>query len=203
MILKHVLAVHERKKLENRDDKRRYKFQCSICLILFKSENQVTKHVSRVHEGKKPEVILNKLSKYNEDQDWSPSTSKNEKKMSKVHENEKFKCSLCFKVLGAKATLKRHMSQLHEINKPIQCPQCPSRFGFKSEFNRHYENVHGGKGLENKRQKYNVQKEKKPFQCISCSTKFSFKIDLERHFAEAHEGEKIDCQDNSEIILPD
>ena len=55
---------------------------------------------------------------------------------------KKIKCSLWFKVFEAKATLKKHMSQVHEKNKPIQCPQCPTKFGFKGEFNKHYEKVH-------------------------------------------------------------
>jgi uncharacterized C2H2 Zn-finger protein len=104
------------------------------------------------------------------------------------------------------------MSQVHEKNKPIQCPQCPTRFGFKGEFNRHFVNVHGGKGL-NSQYEYTYQKgmdtnnttailgvkaslkkhmyvqdKNKPFQCISCPTRFGFKDDLERHLEKAHEG---------------
>ena len=114
---RHVLRVHEEKKPKNQDMK--YKFQCSICLTFFKTENQFTTHVSTDHEGESSELIQNELSKYDE---WSPNTSKSEKKISNVHQKEKFTCSICFKVLGAKATLKRHISQLHEKNKPIQCP---------------------------------------------------------------------------------
>merc|ERR1712194_269405 len=82
-----------------------------------------------------------------------------------VHENRKFKCYICLKVFSSKYSVKDHIScvhegyekyvskswgqksQVHEKNKPIQCPQCPTRFGFKGEFNRHFVNVHGGKGL--------------------------------------------------------
>ena len=184
---RHIFKVHEGKKPEQ-DDQRNYKFQCSICLIPFKSEHQVTKHVSRLHEGKQPEVIQNKLSKYDEDQDWSPSTSKNEKKMSKVHENEKFMCSICFKVLGAETALHRHMSQVHEKNKPIQCPHCPKKFGFKGEFNKHYINVHGGTELNSKNR----------FHCSICLLCFKSKNQFTQHVSRVHEGENPEVIQNEQ-----
>ena len=124
---KHYINVHGGKELKSK-----YEFQCSICLLCFKSKNQFTQHVSRVHEGENPEVIQNEQSKYDE---WSPHTKKSEKKIWNVHGNEKFTCSICFKSLGAKATLKRHMYNVHERN---------TRLGFKNNSERHFEKVHEG-----------------------------------------------------------
>ena len=78
-----------------------------------------TELISKIANEKKDQAF------YNEDQDWSPSNDRSEKKMFKDSENKEFKCSLRFKV-----TLKRHMSQVHEKNKPIQSPQT-TLFGFK------------------------------------------------------------------------
>ena len=131
-----------------------------------------------------------------------------------------FHCPICLKSYTSKRCVENHVLRVHEtsemkIAKPIQCFKCPTRFGFKGEFNRHFVNVHGGKGLKNKIQKYNVHEKNKPIQCTSCPIWFVSKNDLQRHFTKAHEGEEINCQettdinnlkghqDNSEIILPD
>merc|ERR1712051_140826 len=73
---------------------------------------------------------MGEQSKYDE---WSPHTKKSEKKIWNVHGNEKFTCSICFKSLGAKATLKRHMYNVHEKN---------TRFGLKKDSEMHFEKVH-------------------------------------------------------------
>ena len=131
-----------------------------------------------------------------------------------------FHCPICLKSYTSKRCVENHVLRVHEtsemkIAKPIQCFKCPTRFGFKGEFNRHFVNVHGGKGLKNKIQNYNVHEKNKPIQCTSCPIWFVSKNDLQRHFTKAHEGEEINCQettdinnlkghqDNSEIILPD
>ena len=102
------------------------------------------------------------------------------------------------------------MSQIHEKNKPFQCPECPRKFGFKCDFNRHFVNVHGGKRLNS-----HVHEKNKPIQCTSCPKRFGSINDLEKHFRKVHEGKNIDIQDtndgndlnghqdNSETILPD
>ena len=106
-------------------------FYLFVTLQISKSVNQFTQHVSRVHEEETPEVIQNELSKYDE---WSPNI-----KISNVHENEKFTCSICFKILGTKATLKQHMYNIHE----------KKRFGYKKDSERHFEKVHEGIEIDN------------------------------------------------------
>jgi len=78
--------------------------------------------------------------KYDVDQELSP--SKCEENIFSVHEKGKFKCSICFKVLVAKSTLKRHISLVHEKNKPFQCISCPTRFGYKYELENHFKKIH-------------------------------------------------------------
>ena len=59
------------------------------------------------------------------------------------------KCSICFKVLKSKASLKKHISNVHEENKPIpekkkqlQCRFCPTVLGSKAALQRHISQVH-------------------------------------------------------------
>ena len=79
-------------------------------------------------------------TKYDVDQELSP--NKCEENISRVHGKGKFKCSICFKVLVAKSTLKRHISLVHEKNKPFQCISCPTSFGFKYELENHFKKIH-------------------------------------------------------------
>ena len=79
-------------------------------------------------------------SKYDVDQELSP--NKCEENISRVHGKGKFKCLICFKVLVAKSTLKRHISLVHQKNKPFQCISCPTRFGFKYELENHFKKIH-------------------------------------------------------------
>ena len=126
-----------------------------------------------------------------------------------------FHCPICLKSYTSKRCVENHVLRVHEtsemkIAKPIQCFKCPTRFGFKGEFNRHFVNVHGGKGLNS-----HVHEKNKPIQCTSCPKRFGSINDLEKHFRKVHEGKDIDIQDtndrndlnghqdNSEIILPD
>ena len=77
--------------------------------------------------------------KNNVDQDYSPNNS--------VHEKEKLKCSICSKVYLGKATLKKHIFQVHEKTMPYQCPFCPKGFSYRNDFDKHLTKVHEGKEL--------------------------------------------------------
>ena len=85
-------------------------------------------------------------TKYDVDQELSP--NKCEENISRVHGKGKFKCSICFKVLVAKSTLKRHISLVHEKNKPFQCISCPTRFAFKNDLERHFAEAHEGEEID-------------------------------------------------------
>ena len=127
-------------------------FPCKICSRICQSKFLLARHVSTVHEGKNPQVVQPSqntveildhdpsfLSEYDLEQSWSPSTKT---------WSIKFKCPICFKILGNKATLKKHISKLHEKDKPFQCISCPTRFSFRNELERHFSRVHEGKEID-------------------------------------------------------
>merc|ERR1712051_196178 len=103
---------------------------------------------SKIHEGKNPQVVQPSqntveildhnpsfLSKYALKPSWSQDTKT---------WSIKFKCPICFKVFEDKKTLKKHISKLHEKDKPFQCISCPSRFSFRNELESHFSRVHEG-----------------------------------------------------------
>ena len=107
---------------------------------------------STVHEGKNPQVVQPSQNTV-EIQDHDPSfLSKYALKPSWLPDTKtwsiKFKCPICFKVLGDKKTLKKHISKLHEKDKPFQCISCPTRFGYKNELESHFSRVHEGKDID-------------------------------------------------------
>ena len=153
-------------------------FQCTICLKNFSKKGTVIQHISRahplhfkilnakaavkqdiskVHEGEKLE---------NQDQDLSPNTT----------ENNEFQCSICFKFFVTNATLKRHISQVHEKKQPVQCPLCPTVLNFKHNLKRHIALVH---------------EKSKLFKCDLCGSRFSQISSLKTHISAVHEKNKL------------
>ena len=119
-----------------------------------------------VHEGEKLE---------NQDQDLSPNTT----------ENDKFQCSICFKFFVLKATLKRHISQVHEKKQPVQCPFCPTVLNFKHNLKRHIALVHEKSKL------FKCEENKpKPFKCSLCDSSLGSRGALKLHIDSVHEKKK-------------
>ena len=174
----------ERVKLENQEYElslnttMKKEFLCTICLKKFSTRGIVLQHISRAHplhfknfdaKAAVKEDISNdhegeKLE--NQDQDLSPNTT----------EDNRFQCSICSKLFGTKATLKRHISQVHEKKQPVQCPFCPTVLNFKHNLKRHIALVH---------------ERSKPFQCLACPKKFGTKMELKRHISAVHEKKKL------------
>ena len=140
----HLSEVHEKKEIEKN------KLQCPLCPTKFIFKGELNRHLSKVHEGKK--LPIKKKSKWNLSKFPCHICSRLfrtqfafNNHVSKVH--EEFKCSICFKVFGEKATLIRHSSYVHEKNMPYQCPFCPVTFGYRNYFDKHLTMFHKGKEL--------------------------------------------------------
>ena len=178
---RHILIVHEKVK----------PFQCTFCPARFAYKGEFNNHVSVVHEGKElnTQDANTTLSEETSGTLDSSKVQKNEnlggKVLEKVLENvsksaeKDFQCPICFKGFAVKGTLKRHISLVHEKNKPIQCPLCPTRFGVPSELKNHIAIVH---------------EKEKPFQCIYCPARFSYRIEFKKHMGSCllvHEGKEL------------
>ena len=92
-----------------------------------------------------------------------------------IHQKKnEFKCSICLKVLGAKATFKRNIAQTNE--KPFRCSFCSARFSSKIEINRHFVRVH---------------ERKKKNQCPNCPARFEYRGELNNHLNLVHGGKVL------------
>ena len=86
----------------------------------------------------------------------------------------------------AKATLVRHVNEVHLKMRPFSCKEagCQAKFGRKRHLDRHVNEVH---------------LKKKPFKCSHCSKDFGCKQNLSRHIKLVHQKERaflcqeIDC----------
>ena len=89
-----------------------------------------------------------------------------------AEKKKKFECSICSKFLMTKATLTRHIAQVHEGKKPNKCNICDKSFPQKSALNSHVASVH---------------ERKKPFKCNVCDGTFAREGNLNQHVAKIHE----------------
>ena len=99
---RHFAKVHEKNKPY------RWTFQCTICQSKFGSKSEFYRHFEKVHEKNKPyrwtfqcTICQSKFG----------SKSEFDRHFATVHDkNTPYGCSICFKVLDAKATVKEHLA---------------------------------------------------------------------------------------------
>ena len=87
-----------------------------------------------------------------------------------------FKCSLCEKYFTVKGALKKHVSSVHENDRPHQFSEFESRFKSTTHL---------------KSQIMSVHEENKQYQCMICDKKFKLKCTLEKHITLIHEPKKF------------
>ena len=116
-------------------------FQCDVCTKSYSQKAHLLGHVAAVHEGKKP-----------------------------------YKCNLCEKSYAYKNLLTAHIQTIHEGVKPFKCPICPAGFVQKRVLQAHIDSIHLGKKVKKER-----------FTCDQCSSDFSTKKNLEVHVLTVHE----------------
>merc|ERR1719334_472860 len=125
----------------------------------------------------------------------------------KTHENElNMECEICGEVLNRYIRYRRHMNNVHGVEKAFVCKQCPEgpdrpRYASHSGLNQHIERDH--LGIKNHQCPHcpkrfwckNVLKNhlrvhdgKKPFECPHCHNKFTQKTNLREHIKRVHLG---------------
>jgi rubrerythrin len=150
-------------------------------------------HISRVHEGKNPEILphppkinrllfscficskifqspadvkihISMLHEGKYDEYPETYTNSNESK-------EKFQCYICLKMFKSKYYVKKHFSRDHEVSNPEILPRTPMFSDLIS-----------------------IVQKKEKFQCPICLKEFSSKYTVKDHFSYVHEGnEKSAC----------
>ena len=149
---------------------------CDICFKSFTDKSGLNRHISDVHEKKKPLLNCDNCFK-----SFTRMSSLN-RHISDVREkkSKRLTCIQCQKTFALKCGLKNHVEKIHiekkhdEI-KSYQCPVCESRFPNKWRLNSHVLHVH-----ENIR----------PYQCDICGYKYPSQGKLNHHKETIHDKKK-------------
>jgi len=88
----------------------------------------------------------------------------NEQKIN-LKATKKFTCSICYKEFGKIHHMKRHIDQVHSVERPFKCDECNVRFKDKYNLKVH-KRIHTGE---------------KPYNCIICDKRFNQKSALTSH----------------------
>ena len=157
----HVYAVHENKSKK-----------CPLCDQRFSTADERLQHIDEVHDGKGSQMcsecglrFVNKC----------PICAKaQQKSLEKLNT----KCKICGKTFKSVFFLKKHVSGVHEGEKPPLCPSCGKSFETKESLKRHEERIH-----ENK----------KPHKCSLCDGYYGDKSELRAHILGVHGEKKHPC----------
>ena len=111
-------------------------FKCSLCKSSFTRNNDLKRHISSVHEGKRPFNCEKCDSTFKE----SSHLKSHERR---VHEGTKtFSCTYCDKRFSGNNDLTRHLSTVHGVKTPYNCNFCDISFKWNSNLRRHLKSVH-------------------------------------------------------------
>jgi len=100
-----------------------------------------------------------------------------------------FQCSKCEKAFTLKASLKKHLANIHSSTKPIKpfkCSKCPKTFRIRAQLKAHMNSVHSSI---------------KPFKCHICTSSFKMKGQLKEHVRFVHGTEKRRKLNKTECII--
>ena len=146
------------------------KYDCIFCGKKFYSKQNVDKHISSVHEGKKPYLCSQCGSSYGDKFNLKIH-------IERVHEGKKpYQCGQCDKKFGHKCHLKTHVSSFHENIRPFQCTLCSRSFFNKDQLKDH--------GV--------VHTNIRPYSCTICEDKFKRSWHLVTHLKTIHNVAKKD-----------
>ena len=126
----YQLNYHIRKSHENSPQK----FKCDHCSKLLSTKSAYQYHVQSIHLAKIQKIECSLCQKL---------ISKDKLKMhiENVHENSKLKCEQCDKSMRP-YRLRLHMREVHEEIKNFKCNLCKKAFGQRATLHKHLKNIH-------------------------------------------------------------
>ena len=198
-VITHQNTDNENKQMKLTTDKMH---NCPFCDVYLAHKCSISRHISAVHEGKKPYICELCGEGFSQSQNLAIH-------IATVHEkNKPYHCDLCGVSYAEKRSLKKHSLNVHkqpfqdqksllkkaaikknkseqELEKPNDqkkltsekhnCPFCNVQFLQKCSMTRHIFAVHEGK---------------KPHQCEICNASFSQHQNLVKHKSTVHEKKK-------------
>ncbi|XP_048001827.1 zinc finger protein 271-like [Leguminivora glycinivorella] len=168
-------------------------YSCEICDKRYKLKQALNVHVL-LHTGRKPYYcdVCDKyfaLQKYYRDH--------------KCRAKKPYSCEVCLKKFKSPSSLSNHQI-MHTRNKPYSCELCDERFLYKSQYNRHYLNLHTDGTYYSCKVCYKMFEQskfeehklihtgKKCYSCELCDQKFSRRKDLSLH-KQTHTDTEFTC----------
>lgn len=146
-------------------------YGCPKCGKSFKHNYKLKRHVSIVHEKRKPHKCPHNGCNKSFSQRCHLKVH-----ISSVHDKQKpHKCSKCDRSFSQNSHLKAHIISVHEKRKQHSCSHCEKSFSGKRDLDLHIASVHD---------------KLKPHICVQCNKRFSRNFNLKIHIAEEHDKRK-------------
>ena len=136
-------------------------FFCEECSLQFGKKLVFDLHLSLVH-GKETKIKQ-------EPNTCGITAEESETSVSNHKVDQSCKCDICSACFKTNYLLKKHISSVHEEEKPFECDICDTKFTAKQ--NRHIVAIHEGR---------------KPFKCDNCGTCFTQKSNMTKHISSFH-----------------
>ena len=117
-------------------------FKCDTCGKCFSEKGALKKHVDSVHDENKPHKEKPTLNCHICGKKFTQ-FGHVRTHISSVHENSRqFECTVCQKTFSEITNLTKHIARVHEKKKPFICTYCPKAFGTKSTLKNHEKTKH-------------------------------------------------------------
>ena len=157
-------------------------YRCEYCDNKFRTKSMLSKHIISDHS----ETIQKTFTCNVCNQTFL--SSKSLLFHTRKYHDSSMKCEHCEKSFGKLSDKKRHVSVIHEGNKPLKlhkCNECDKTFSRNYELSRHINSVHLGI---------------RPYQCDLCNKSYSKSTDLNNHIKYFHEQKQRDPQKQAESV---
>ena len=193
------------------------RYECDLCVPAksYTRKSSLKEHMTRVHENKN-DIVHDEPKDFQCDYDNCDASYKRKylltAHINAVHEGIGHKCDWCGKIFQDNYNLNRHVTCVHEKQRPNVCQFCPKSYANKADLIKHVSAIHqdnGGKFkceicerlftkdtnlIEHKKWKHKDEDPSVPkeqFKCALCDKSYPKRVALKNHMHIKH-GRGID-----------